>query len=139
MWFVGEIFSSSPNDLCGTSTPQTLKSCQHWLLTILQLTNITSVTSNCGNLSLFLSFVILFSVLPSSFRVLGVKCSRQDRVLIFSVIPFEFCWGISELAIYQSMFHTTWWCTQEIVLNVWQFYKIHHVVQILYPMLFLVF
>ena len=37
------------------------------------LDNTTSVISRCGSLSPFLSFVILFSVLPSNFIVLGVK------------------------------------------------------------------
>ena len=39
--------------------------------------NITSsVISKCGTFSLFLSLVILFSVLQSNFAVSGVKSSR---------------------------------------------------------------
>ena len=52
-------------------------------------TNATSVISRCGTFSLFLSLIILFSVLPSNFIVPGVKSSRLYRFFILNVILFS--------------------------------------------------
>lgn len=57
---------------------KTLKSCEYWLLTTLQWTNITSIIFSCGTLSSFLSLVILFSVLQSSLFH-GFGCPKLKR------------------------------------------------------------
>ena len=57
---------------------KTLKSCEYWLLTTLQWTNITSIIFSCGTLSSFLSLVIFFSVLQSSLFH-GFGCPKLKR------------------------------------------------------------
>ena len=58
---------------------------------IFLLTNTTSVICKCGALSLFLSLVIILSVLPSNFIISAAKGWRYHLVLILNVILFEFC------------------------------------------------
>ena len=53
---------------------------------ILKWTNTTSLSSRYGTFSLFLTLVILFSVLPSNFVVSGVKTSRLYPFIILNVI-----------------------------------------------------
>ena len=77
--FVGATSNKLPNGLFGTNVYKTLESYWWSLLTILQLTNNTSVILRCGTFSPFLSLVILFSVIPSNSFVLGVKA--QDNIL----------------------------------------------------------
>ena len=50
---------------------------------MLQLIDITSVTSKWGKCWTFVSLVILFSVLPSNFVVSSIKSSRCSAVLTF--------------------------------------------------------
>ena len=56
---------------------------------MLQWTNATSLISRWGKFSLLLSFVILFSVIPSNFIVSGIKSSRKYPSLILNVILFS--------------------------------------------------
>ena len=76
MKFFGEISNNWPNDLLGTNACKTLEFFWQSLLTILQCTNTTSVTSQSGTFSPCLSLFILLLVLPSSFINSGVKTSR---------------------------------------------------------------
>ena len=88
-WFVGESFSSWPNDLFETNVHKILESWLYWLLTILHWTNTTSVISSCCGFSPFFSFMIRLLVLPSTFLLSGVKSSRYDPILILNVIRFS--------------------------------------------------
>ena len=89
IWFVGKICNKLPNGLFGTNMYKALDSCWLSLLTTSQWTNSTSVISRCGTFSPFLSFVILFSALPSSFIVSDVKSSRLYPSLILNVTLFS--------------------------------------------------
>ena len=107
IWFVGVISNRLPDGLLGTNVYKTLKSCWQWLLIMLQWTNTTSVVSKCGTFSPFLSLVILFSVLPSNFTVLGVKSSKLYPFLILTVILFSIlftCICINGLSVFSPCF-----------------------------------
>ena len=69
--------------------------CLFWT-NILQLTNTSSLISNCGTYSPFLSFVVFLSVLTNSFKVTDIKSSRFKNG---SSTSFDFkCNSISNFA-----------------------------------------
>ena len=74
--FFTEISTNWPDDLFEINVYKTLELCLYSLLTIVQWTNTISVTSKLGKFFPFLSFVILFLVLPSNFIVSDIKHLR---------------------------------------------------------------
>ena len=71
--------------------------------------NITSVISKWGIFSLFLSLIILFSVLSSTFFVSHVKC---NSVLNFVDIH-SYWWVISQCFMFSMIY-------SKIILNIWR-------------------
>ena len=72
---VGEISNNCPNDVFGINVCKTCESCWFVLLLRLQWTSTTSVISKFEIYLPFLSFVILFPLLPNNFIVSGNKIS----------------------------------------------------------------